>query len=110
VIIDAHSFPIAPLPTQVDFGDPPEIGIGTDAMHTSAALAEVVHACPHRLSCAARGVVTGARIRRVGLSFSRDYATVRSTAICGARSSSRSETAAAPPRLCRFLSGVRQED
>jgi N-formylglutamate amidohydrolase len=43
VIIDAHSFPVAPLPTQVDVGDPPEIGIGTDAMHTSAALAEVVH-------------------------------------------------------------------
>jgi len=43
VIIDAHSFPVAPLSTQVDVGDPPEIGIGTDAMHTSAALAEVVH-------------------------------------------------------------------
>jgi hypothetical protein len=33
---------VTPLPTQVDVGDPPEIGIGTDAMHTSAALAEVV--------------------------------------------------------------------
>ncbi len=43
VIIDAHSFPVAPLPTQVDVGDPPEIGIGTDAMHTSAELADVVH-------------------------------------------------------------------
>lgn len=43
MIIDAHSFPVAPMPTQVDFGDPPEIGIGTDAMHTSAALADVVH-------------------------------------------------------------------
>lgn len=43
VIIDAHSFPVAPMPTQVDFSDPPEIGIGTDAMHTSAALADVVH-------------------------------------------------------------------
>ena len=43
MIIDAHSFPVAPLPTQVDFSDPLEIGIGTDAMHTSAALAEVVH-------------------------------------------------------------------
>ncbi len=43
VIIDAHSFPVAPLPTQVDFSDPPEIGLGTDAMHTSAELAEVVH-------------------------------------------------------------------
>ena len=44
VIIDAHSFPVTPMPTQVDVGDPPEIGIGTDAMHTSAALAEMVHA------------------------------------------------------------------
>ena len=44
VIIDAHSFPVAPLATQVDFSDPPEIGIGTDAMHTSDELAEVVHA------------------------------------------------------------------
>jgi N-formylglutamate deformylase len=43
VIIDAHSFPVAPMPTQVDFSDPPEIGIGTDAMHTSDELAEVVH-------------------------------------------------------------------
>ncbi len=43
VIIDAHSFPVAPLATQVDFSDPPEIGIGTDAIHTSAELAEVVH-------------------------------------------------------------------
>ena len=43
MIIDAHSFPVAPMPTQVDFSDPPEIGIGTDARHTSAALAEVVH-------------------------------------------------------------------
>ncbi|MDQ8163503.1 MAG: N-formylglutamate amidohydrolase [Gemmatimonadota bacterium] len=43
VIIDAHSFPVVPMPTQVDVGDPPEIGIGTDAMHTSAELAEVVH-------------------------------------------------------------------
>ncbi len=43
VIIDAHSFPVAPLPTQVDVGDPPEIGIGTDAMHTSAELTDVVH-------------------------------------------------------------------
>jgi len=43
VIIDAHSFPVAPMPTQVDFGDPPEIGIGTDTMHTSATLADVVH-------------------------------------------------------------------
>ncbi len=38
VLIDAHSFLVARLATQVDFSDPPEIGIGTDAMHTSAAL------------------------------------------------------------------------
>jgi N-formylglutamate amidohydrolase len=43
VIIDAHSFPVAPMPTQVDFGDPPEIGIGTDARHTSDELADMVH-------------------------------------------------------------------
>ena len=43
VIIDAHSFPVTPMPTQVDFSDPPEIGIGTDAMHTSDELAGVVH-------------------------------------------------------------------
>ncbi len=43
VMIDAHSFPVTALPTQVDFSAPPEIGIGTDAMHTSAELALVVH-------------------------------------------------------------------
>ena len=43
VMIDAHSFPVTPLPTQVDFSAPPEIGIGTDAMHTSPELALMVH-------------------------------------------------------------------
>lgn len=43
VILDAHSFPTGPLPTQVGFAAPPEIGIGTQPGHTSpelAALAE----------------------------------------------------------------------
>lgn len=43
VMIDAHSFPVTALPTQVDLSAPPEIGIGTDAMHTSPELALVVH-------------------------------------------------------------------
>lgn len=34
VILDAHSFPTGPLPTQVDFSAPPEIGIGTQPGHT----------------------------------------------------------------------------
>jgi N-formylglutamate amidohydrolase len=38
VILDAHSFPTAPVPTQIDFGAPPEIGIGTQAGHTSPEL------------------------------------------------------------------------
>jgi len=38
VILDAHSFPTGPLPTQVDFSAPPEIGIGTQAGHTSPEL------------------------------------------------------------------------
>lgn len=38
VILDAHSFPTGPLPTQVDFSAPPEIGIGTQEGHTSSAL------------------------------------------------------------------------
>ncbi len=38
VIIDAHSFPVQPLPTQVDFSAAPEISIGTDEMHTSSEL------------------------------------------------------------------------
>jgi N-formylglutamate amidohydrolase len=38
VIIDAHSFPVDPLPTQIDFSDPPEIGIGSEPGHTPAGL------------------------------------------------------------------------
>ena len=38
VILDAHSFPTTPLPTQVDFSAPPEIGIGTQPGHTSPEL------------------------------------------------------------------------
>jgi N-formylglutamate amidohydrolase len=38
VILDAHSFPTGPLPTQVDFSAPPEIGIGTQPGHTSPEL------------------------------------------------------------------------
>jgi N-formylglutamate amidohydrolase len=38
VILDAHSFPARPLPTQVDFSAPPEIGIGTQPGHTSPEL------------------------------------------------------------------------
>ena len=38
VILDAHSFPTGPLPTQVDFSAPPEIGLGTEEGHTSPEL------------------------------------------------------------------------
>ena len=38
VILDAHSFPAVPLPTQVGFSVPPEIGIGTQGAHTPPAL------------------------------------------------------------------------
>lgn len=38
VILDAHSFPARPLPTQTDFSAPPEIGIGTQPGHTSPEL------------------------------------------------------------------------
>ena len=38
VILDAHSFPTGPLPTQADFSAPPEIGIGTEGAHTSPGL------------------------------------------------------------------------
>ncbi len=44
VIIDAHSFPVQPLPTQVALTDLPEIGIGTDMTHTSAALRALTEA------------------------------------------------------------------
>lgn len=94
VIIDAHSFPVAPLPTQVDVGDPPEIGIGTDAMHTSDELADVVHTffTDHGFRVGVNRPFDGARALRVDLSRPRRYATVRSTAMCGACSSSRSRS------------------
>ena len=38
MVLDAHSFPSRPLPTQPDFGDPPEIGLGTEPGHTPTAL------------------------------------------------------------------------
>jgi N-formylglutamate amidohydrolase len=38
VILDAHSFPTGQLPTQVGFSAPLEIGIGTQAGHTSPEL------------------------------------------------------------------------
>lgn len=41
VILDAHSFPTGPLPTQVDFSAPPEIGLGTQPGHTPPALTEL---------------------------------------------------------------------
>jgi len=33
-ILDAHTFPVVPLPTQIPMANPPEIGIGTDPIHT----------------------------------------------------------------------------
>ncbi len=38
LVLDAHSFPSRALPTQSDFGDPPEIGLGAEPGHTPAAL------------------------------------------------------------------------
>ena len=38
VILDAHSFPTGQLPTQVGFSAPLEIGVGTQAGHTSPEL------------------------------------------------------------------------
>lgn len=38
VVLDAHSYPTVPLPTQRPDAPQPEIGLGTDAFHTPAAL------------------------------------------------------------------------
>lgn len=42
LVLDAHSFPTGPLPTQVAFGRSPEIGVGTQPGHTPPALRDVV--------------------------------------------------------------------
>jgi len=41
VILDAHSYPTGPLPTQLAFGPSPEIGIGTQPGHTPPALRDL---------------------------------------------------------------------
>lgn len=41
LILDAHSFPTGPLPTQVSSGRSPEIGVGTQPGHTPAALRDL---------------------------------------------------------------------
>ena len=43
MLLDCHSFPVQPLPTQTTFLDvSPEICIGTDPQHTSLALRDLV--------------------------------------------------------------------
>lgn len=42
IVLDCHSFPVEPLPTQTSFLDPPEICIGTDDFHTSPELSDLV--------------------------------------------------------------------
>lgn len=41
VVIDAHSYPTDPLPTQLPNAPQPEIGLGTDELHTPPALLEL---------------------------------------------------------------------
>ncbi len=41
VVLDAHSYPLGPLPTQRPDAPRPEIGLGTDALHTPPALREL---------------------------------------------------------------------
>lgn len=41
LILDAHSYPTGPLPTQLAFGPSPEIGIGTQPGHTPPALRDL---------------------------------------------------------------------
>ena len=41
VILDAHSYPTRPLPTQLAFGPSPEIGVGTQPGHTPPALRDL---------------------------------------------------------------------
>ena len=42
LVLDAHSFPTGPLPTQVASGPSPEIGVGTQPGHTPPELRDVV--------------------------------------------------------------------
>jgi N-formylglutamate amidohydrolase len=44
VILDAHSYPTGPLPTQAAYGPSPEIGVGTEPAHTPPALRELAEA------------------------------------------------------------------
>lgn len=41
LVLDAHSYPVAPLPTEVAAGRP-EIGLGTDVVHTSPELRDLL--------------------------------------------------------------------
>ena len=41
LVLDAHSYPTGPLPTQLASGPSPEIGIGTQPGHTPAALRDL---------------------------------------------------------------------
>lgn len=45
VILEAHSFPTVLLPTQAIVDHVPEIGIGTDALHTSKPLCDFAEKC-----------------------------------------------------------------
>jgi N-formylglutamate deformylase len=42
LVLDAHSYPTGPLPTQVSAGPSPEIGVGTQPGHTPPELRDVV--------------------------------------------------------------------
>jgi N-formylglutamate amidohydrolase len=42
LVLDAHSYPTGPLPTQVSAGPSPEIGVGTQPAHTPPELRDVV--------------------------------------------------------------------
>jgi N-formylglutamate amidohydrolase len=42
LVLDAHSFPTGPLPTQLACGPSPEIGVGTQPGHTPPALRDLV--------------------------------------------------------------------
>lgn len=44
VVLDAHSYPTGPLPTQRPDAPQPEIGLGTDAFHTPPALRALAQA------------------------------------------------------------------